>query len=409
MNASILNRDFTHPTDGWYMIEPKGEHPKPSRGIIQVIDDPAAESIVNRFNDDADAGALSHGSEMLIDHEHFKHDLEKETIAYGWLNRLQNRADGIYGRIRWTTTGQKAVDGGDYRFFSSEYDPADLKILNTAGKLKRVRPTRLDGLTLTNSPSNKGGRPITNREGTIITAQFSSREDLRRWMQSPEGQQILHSTAVKNREFRPGPGGSAADTENNKTQNQKMKTVAIQLGLSADAAEEVVLAAVNKLMNRATEAEGKVVPLETRVKDLEASHQVLLGEQIAADLEARGIKDEKVINRLKPVLVTLKNRQERTEFLDDLSLGGSEETEAVATRAQAKGKDTTVLNRNDGTLPGKKTVSGRAASGAGANEQEQARKAEAEVQSYRIMNRCSYEDARNLVRTQKPELFGIGG
>jgi hypothetical protein len=27
MNTPILNREFQHPADGWYHIEPKGEHP----------------------------------------------------------------------------------------------------------------------------------------------------------------------------------------------------------------------------------------------------------------------------------------------------------------------------------------------------------------------------------------------
>lgn len=187
MNAYILNRDFQHPADGWYQIEPMGEHPNTASGVVQVIDPPAAQSIVNRFNADAAAGKLSHGSEMLIDHEHFKHDHEKETRAYGWLYQLQNRADGIYGRIRWTTTGEEAVNGGDYRFFSTEYDPADLKVLND-GKPRRVRPLRLDGLTLTNQPNNHGGKPITNRSSLDDAVGFQDAEfslpDLEKWFRA---------------------------------------------------------------------------------------------------------------------------------------------------------------------------------------------------------------------------------
>ena len=171
MNATILNRvneKFVHPADGWYMIEPRGEHPNRRGGVVQIIDDEAGASIANRFNADAAAGKLSHGRELLIDHEHFKHDDDKETRAYGWLTALQNRSDGIYGQVRWSDTGRKAVDGGDYRFFSTEYDPADLKVLND-GKLRRVRPLRLDGLTLTNDPNNRGGKPITNRSVPAAT------------------------------------------------------------------------------------------------------------------------------------------------------------------------------------------------------------------------------------------------
>ncbi|MGD0261483.1 MAG: phage protease [Verrucomicrobiota bacterium] len=165
MSVSIFNRpDFQHPPDGWYQIEAKGRHPNRQAGVIQLIDDEACEAIVDRFNVDADAGKLRHGHEMLIDHEHFKDRDDKETIAYGWLQRLLNRTDGYYGQIRWTVTGQKAVDGGDYRFFSTEYDPEDCLILNDS-KLRELRPLRLDGLSLTNMNNNVGQRPITNRVG----------------------------------------------------------------------------------------------------------------------------------------------------------------------------------------------------------------------------------------------------
>ena len=169
MRRPVLNRDFQHPTDGWYMIEPAGEHPNSTAGVVQVVDAPAIKAIVDQFNQAAQAGSLSHGSEMLIDHEHFKHDSSKETTAYGWLYQLQGRPEGIYGKIRWTATGQAAVDGGDYRFFSTEYAPADMQTLNPGATPARVRPLRLDGLTLTNDPNNKGGDPITNRAGQPAT------------------------------------------------------------------------------------------------------------------------------------------------------------------------------------------------------------------------------------------------
>ena len=53
MNIPILNRDFTHPADGWYNIEAKGLHPNRNAKLVQVIDDEACASIVNRFNQEA--------------------------------------------------------------------------------------------------------------------------------------------------------------------------------------------------------------------------------------------------------------------------------------------------------------------------------------------------------------------
>lgn len=135
-------------------------------GVVQVIDGQAAESVANRFNQDADDYEERTGQPfpgMVIDHEHFKHDPDKESVAYGWLMRLANRDGVLFGKIQWTSTGQPAVDGGDYRFFSTEYASKDLQVLNPGQSPQRVRPLRLDGLTLTNEPNNRGCSPITNR------------------------------------------------------------------------------------------------------------------------------------------------------------------------------------------------------------------------------------------------------
>src|SRR5690348_6129709 len=174
---------------------------------------------------------------MLIDHEHFSDQPDKETRAYGWLVELQAREDGIYGRVRWSKTGKEAVDGGDYRFFSTEYAPNDCvecqvasgdgnagrkqgessgetgpsaSLATRPSTLLRVRPLRLDGLTLTNMNNNRGQKPITNRD----------------------------------------PNGSADQPP---TERKHMNTVANQLGLGADASEETILTEVTRLLNRVTE------------------------------------------------------------------------------------------------------------------------------------------------------------
>ena len=83
----------------------------------------------------------------------------------------------VYGLIRWTGTGRDAVESGDYRFFSTEYDLNDGEFL-TDKKPRQFRPLHLDGLTLTNQPNNKTGqKPITNRSTmnteTPITASLA--------------------------------------------------------------------------------------------------------------------------------------------------------------------------------------------------------------------------------------------
>lgn len=260
----LLNRNgaFVHPDDGWYMIEPYGEHPNRRAGVVQVIDAEAGQAIADAFNRDAAAPGFAG---MLIDHEHFGQDADKESRAYGWLMGVQNRADGLYGQIRWTETGRKAVDGGDYRFFSTEYDAKDLAVLNSdSEKPRRVRPLRLDGLTVTNKPNNrKGAKPITNREGDDVSNRF------------------------------PAAGGDLTETKEN-----DMKDIAKLLGLSEDAAPEAVSAAITKLQNR--------------VSTMEA-------EQVDGLLAAHGIEPTQPRHALvKDALLKLNNREAREQWLNDV-------------------------------------------------------------------------------------------
>ena len=130
MNTPILNRDGNQNPDGeWYMIEAKGEHFNAAANVVQVVDDIAIKSMADNFNADAKAGTLSHGHMMLVDRDHLKDQMDQETRAYGWLLECQARPDGLYGRIKWTATGKAAVEGGDYKFFSTEYAPKDLQPL----------------------------------------------------------------------------------------------------------------------------------------------------------------------------------------------------------------------------------------------------------------------------------------
>ncbi len=314
MNATILNRDFTHPPDGWYQIEALGNHPNPQAKVLQVVDQEASASIVNRFNADARAGTLRHGHEMLVDHEHFSDQPDQETRAYGWLQELQNRADGIYGRIRWTTTGKAAVDGGDYRFFSTEYASKDLQTVPSADPLppgitNRVRPMRLAGLTLTNMNNNLGQKPITNRENP--------------------GQSFA------------GAGAQAAVQHTNNQNKTRMKSIATKLGLTAEASEDAILAEVSKLQNRLTELQPmaeEVTTLRNRVKALDES-------SVDALLSAHGITDSKVLNRMKPILAGMAVA-DRQAFLDECLPKPAAPSAQASQASQASGSQVKLHNRD---------------------------------------------------------------
>jgi hypothetical protein len=241
------------------------------------------------------------------------------------------------------------VDGGDYRFFSTEYEPKDLQTVQAeTGKGKpetqKVRPLRLAGLSLTNMNNNRGQKPITNRD----------------------------------------PNGPADQSQRTKTMN----TVAIKLGLAAEATEEIVLAEVTRLLNRVTE----LIPHEEENKSLRDRLVIIDGEQVHTLLDLHGVKDEKVRNRLKPILMNLKGREERAAAL--LDFGFKPEERRVADRPASR-----LLNRFEGRQPRAEVMN--------LNEQALAQRAEAEIGDYKIRNRCTYAEARNAVRVARPELFGL--
>lgn len=282
MNCKILNREFRHPSDGFYQVEAKGFHPlSDGRKIVQVVDDQAIASIANRFNADVAESAFHHGEEMLIDREHFKYDEGKDTVAYGWGRQAQGRGDGIYCRIDWTGTGRPAVDKGDYRFFSTEYDPEQTEVVpdseipaavrNKFPGWKFLRPLRLDGLTLTNMHNNAGQRPITNRN-TLPGDPANS------------------------------PAGEQADIQNRK--KTTMKLIAQKLGLSAEASEDAILGELSKLENRLKKSEEDLRPVSQERDTLKNRVTELLEIQAEADLDLHGIKDEQERKDLKAVLIS---------------------------------------------------------------------------------------------------------
>jgi hypothetical protein len=248
--ARILNRDGKLPDDGWFQIEVTGEHPVVD-GRVQVIDDKAITSIVNRFAEEKEK-AGENWAGLLVDADHLSHDLDKTTAALGWLVDVQNRDGQLFGKLDLTDLGEPAVKNKRFKFFSTEYAAADLENLGDG----RVRPLRLAGLAFTNRPNNRGGKPISNRK------------------ENPGGEPTEHDT------------------------NQKMKPIAEALGLSADADEAAILNAITGLQSKVQAAEAK----ETEAK----AEEILNTEGKHIPQSAReSWKQQLIANRNNEATVTL--------------------------------------------------------------------------------------------------------
>lgn len=157
---ALTNREFKLPADGWYHIASLGDFPHKQSGLVQVLDATAIAAMVNRFNADKErAGEKFPG--VLIDQDHFSLDTDKPTTAYGWIQELSNRADGLWAQIKWTDVGEAAVKGGSYRFLSPVWNREDCEDLGN----DRVRPMRIRNAAVTNDPNLKGLTPMSNRDG----------------------------------------------------------------------------------------------------------------------------------------------------------------------------------------------------------------------------------------------------
>lgn len=240
--ARIDNRAAAGGEEPWIQLVPLGEYPGSlqyadgsTEAVIQVIDQEAAAAIVNHF-------ARGQG-EMLIDYEHHSHDLDKETVAAGWIRELQARPDGVYARTRWSGRGKADIEQRNYRFISPEFAAAGLQELDESEDsehlgIRRVRPTTLDGAGLTNRPQMRG-KPISNR----------------------------------------GPGGPGKPTQTPHDTDMDNAKLTEALGLDAGAGEEKILAAISQARESAAKLTNRNQELEQRVKTLE-------DERLEQDLEA---------------------------------------------------------------------------------------------------------------------------
>ncbi|HYE32536.1 MAG TPA: phage protease [Methylomirabilota bacterium] len=229
----ITNRDsktgeYSLPADGFYQLSPIGEFPHSEGKVVQVVDREAVQAMVNRFAEDSKQPGFVG---LLVDYEHFSYDTSKKSEAAGWLTALENREDGLYGKIDWTPDARAELTSGKYRFISPTWLASDVKYLGN----RKVRPVRLDRAGVTNTPRLAGLAPLSNRSG---------------------GQSELHQ-------------GEAWEQDNNSM--QKLALMAAALGLAATATEEAVLAGVTELKNRAT--------------TLETENKTLREAQVETDLE----------------------------------------------------------------------------------------------------------------------------
>ena len=162
-----LSNEFVESGDGWLRtaIYGESEHRATGRRIVQVFDREAANEIVRNFK--AKAHELAGKVRGVFSRPLFVGHPDNaawcaakpwavDSKAYGWIDDVQARDDGLYIKPRWSKPGEALLANSHYRFLSVHW-----LLRHIDGE--RYRPYWLESAGLTNQP-NIVGDAIANEE-----------------------------------------------------------------------------------------------------------------------------------------------------------------------------------------------------------------------------------------------------
>lgn len=178
------------------------------------------------------AASMKPGRKLPIDVNHAIDFIGKDgnaSPAFGWIVNLENRADGIWGRVDWTAKGRQALADKDYGYLSPVF---------THPKTGTKRVTQLLRAALTNDPNltltalhhrkHQEGQSETT-EGELLME-----KQMREALGLPEtatSEEVLKAAKEKVAQL--------------KTATEQMSRIAQAAGLKAGASETEIVTALN--------------------------------------------------------------------------------------------------------------------------------------------------------------------
>jgi phage I-like protein len=95
----------------WIHLLPRGPEIKGVDGRIWTMSSP--EKVIAAFN--------AKKADLIVDYEHGSEllaDAGMPAPASGWINALELRDDGIWGKVKWTEKATNMIEAGEYRYIS---------------------------------------------------------------------------------------------------------------------------------------------------------------------------------------------------------------------------------------------------------------------------------------------------
>ncbi len=135
-------------------------------GTLNLIDDRGPLQVDQASLAVVLAAWQARGNDLVIDYEH-QTLAGGEAPAAGWIKQLEARADGLWARVEWTDKASNYLANREYRYFSP--------VLSLDGE---GRPTALHNAGLTNYPAINNLPPLVAkaREGREVVALQGSPE-----------------------------------------------------------------------------------------------------------------------------------------------------------------------------------------------------------------------------------------
>lgn len=234
---------------GWIQAFPMGDWLHPIYGDI-VMDEKTATQMKENFDNGV------RGQDVPLDYSHGE-DVAKGNRAAGWVHAMEVRTaqdatgeDGLWWDVQLTKTALGEVRDGEWRYFSPEYarkwqDPVSRNEYNNV----------VIAGALTNTPFLKGIMPLNLQEIIIAGSEISDKEHAEPGTQGGEGGSPTplsqDPNAKQDPEAPPAPQIPPNSSENvlpfNEGDDMDRKKLCELLGLSEDATDEAISAAIAKL------------------------------------------------------------------------------------------------------------------------------------------------------------------
>ncbi len=273
IDAAEVRADEHGKPYSWHPIVPVGKFHHPQFGLLEFTADDVAEFAAN-FR----AGVR--GSDIPVD-EIGAHESTPGGAAFGWLEEVDVRPDGMWGKIGWNKSGQEALANDEYRYISPTLHTRALPF--TAKDGSKVRNV-VKSICLTNRPVFKGQPALT-----INMAEYTTEEA----QPEPEGE-VTHMSD----ETTKTPEEIAALTQERDDAlkaAEEAKSAAEQAAADLKAAQDKIAeqdqalkAAEDKDKGVQTEADLKLAEADKRIRALEDERALKLAEDTYSDMEFEG-------------------------------------------------------------------------------------------------------------------------